>query len=274
MTPATRPDPSPAPPLPGLRPLRTLILWLSLLALGAAMSAYVVGLLQRGVFRFNYPSRDQFPVQGIDVSHHQGEIAWPKLRGGPAAFAYIKATEGADFVDQDFQANWAGAEAAGLVPGAYHYFTLCTPGATQAANFILVAPRPATGTLPPAVDLEFGGNCGTRPPRAKLQAELRDFLALVEAHWGCRATLYVTQDFYERYVAGGFGANPLWVRDVFRQPRLADGRAWHVWQYANRARMDGIREFVDLDAFAGSEADFARFRCGGVRDGEKGAGPN
>jgi lysozyme len=232
----------------------------ALALVAAAGLAY--DLLQRGVIRFNYPDRDEFPVQGIDVSHHQGEIDWPRLRGGPMRFAYIKASEGADFVDEDFLANRQGAIAAGLVPGPYHYFTLCSPGAAQAAHFVATAPRPDVPHLPPAVDLEYGGNCAARPTRAEFRRELRAFLDVVEAHWGCRATLYVTRDFYERYVGGEPSANPLWVRDVFGRPRLHDGAAWALWQYANRGRLEGIDGFVDFNAFAGSEADFARFLCG------------
>jgi lysozyme len=232
----------------------------SLALVAAAGIAY--DLLQRGVIRFNYPDRDEFPVQGIDVSHHQGEIDWPRLRGGGMRFAYIKASEGADFVDEDFRASWDGATAAGLVPGPYHYFTLCTPGAAQGAHFIAVAPRSAAPSLPPAVDLEYGGNCGARPSRAGFQRELRAFLDVVEAHWGCRATLYVTRDFYATYMRGEPHANPLWVRDVYREPRLRDGAQWALWQYANRGRLDGIDGFVDFNAFAGTEAEFARFRCG------------
>jgi lysozyme len=221
---------------------------------------YVVGLFERGVIRFNYPSRADYPVQGIDVSHHQGVIDWPLLRGGPWRFAYIKASEGADFLDEDYATNREGAASAGLVAGPYHYFTLCTPGAAQAAHFVAVAP-PTPG-LPPAVDLEYGGNCSARPARADFRKELRAFLDVVEARWGCRATLYVTQDFYAAYLAGERHANPLWVRDLYRRPRLEDGAAWTLWQYANRAHVDGIQGFVDLNAFAGGEAEFARFRCG------------
>ncbi len=48
------------------------------------------------------PSRDKFPTQGIDVSHHQGEIDWKAAFASGVDFAYIKASEGGDFHDPAF----------------------------------------------------------------------------------------------------------------------------------------------------------------------------
>jgi lysozyme len=229
--------------------------------LAAIVPALAWSLWQLGWVRFNYPSYSTYPVQGIDVSHHQGRIDWPRLAGAHARFAYLKASEGADFRDADFARNWAQARAAGVVPGAYHYFTLCMPGPAQAENF-LAASAAARGTgLPPAVDLEFGGNCAARPTPDAFAREPRLFLVRVEQGWGCKPVLYVTEDFYPRYLHGRFPTHPLWVRDVLGTPHLRDGRAWRFWQFAHRAHLPGIRGFVDRNVFAGSEQDFTHVLC-------------
>jgi lysozyme len=90
---------------------------------------------------------------GIDVSAHQGRINWRKVRGDGISLAYIKATEGGDFVDRLFAANWAGTHAAGVDRSAYHFFTPCTLGAVQAEHFLRTAP-PKPDALAPAVDLD------------------------------------------------------------------------------------------------------------------------
>jgi hypothetical protein len=64
---------------------------------------------------------------GVDVSAHQGSIDWGRVSHDGITFAYMKATEGGDFVDERFEETWNGAAAAGLDRGAYHFFTLCTP---------------------------------------------------------------------------------------------------------------------------------------------------
>ncbi|AQT43495.1 lysozyme [Bartonella apihabitans] len=66
-------------------------------------------------------SLDNYPVRGIDVSHHQGEIDWHKIKSQNISFAYIKATEGGDFKDPQFKKNWDHALEAGLRVGAYHF---------------------------------------------------------------------------------------------------------------------------------------------------------
>ena len=76
----------------------------------------------------------------MDVSHHQAEIDWTELKGRAVQFAYIKASEGATSRDPRFASNWKAALAAGVTPGAYHFFTLCKPGAQQARNFLAALP--------------------------------------------------------------------------------------------------------------------------------------
>ena len=114
-----------------------------------------------------HPSEHSYPFQGIDVSRHQGTIDWQDLPRQGVDFAYIKASEGGDFRDTRFKTNWRAAGGAGIGRGAYHFFTLCRSGADQAANFLAAVPSDS-GALPPAVDLEFGGNCSARPTRGTL----------------------------------------------------------------------------------------------------------
>src|SRR3569832_1477885 len=71
------------------------------------------------------------PDQGVGVSRNQGRIAFGRLRAAVAHFAFIKATEGADYVDPNFAANWAGARAAGMARAAYHFMFWCRSAAEQ-----------------------------------------------------------------------------------------------------------------------------------------------
>ena len=192
--------------------------------------------------------RRDHPV-GVDVSHHQGSIDWPRVRAAGVAFAIIKATEGVTFTDPAFAENWRSAGRAGLVRGAYHFFTFCTPGRAQAAHFAEIVPVEA-GALPPVIDLEIGGNCAARPAPDRLKAELDDFLRAIEPRYG-HAILYVTQEFHERYGTATEGRQ-LFLREIFVEPRWPEGRAWLLWQFHNGGRIDGIEGPVDLDAFQGS----------------------
>lgn len=86
------------------------------------------------------PSLHAGESYGIDVSHYQGSIDWPKVAADGIDFAYLKSTEAGDWVDETFATNWEGARAAGLDVGAYHFFTFFRTGADQAANFLRVVP--------------------------------------------------------------------------------------------------------------------------------------
>lgn len=179
---------------------------------------------------------------GVDVSSHQGSIDWARVAGDDISFAYIKATEGADFVDPSFGGNWVGAGEAGLDRGAYHFFTLCASGEDQAHNFLRALPDDYQG-LPPAVDLELAGNCSERPAPSVVEGELARFLELVETQTGHRALLYIGSDFDDLYQVRSRFSRPLWVRRFLLRP----GGPWLVWQVGGFASVDGIRGRVDLD---------------------------
>ena len=70
-------------------------------------------------------------VQGIDVSRWQGEINWTSVRNAGIQFAWIKATEGTTYKDDQFNANYVNAYNAGVIRGAYHFATPDTSAAER-----------------------------------------------------------------------------------------------------------------------------------------------
>ena len=191
-------------------------------------------------------------TQGVDVSAHQGAIDWDALARADVRFAYIKASEGATFVDPRFGENWRDAGRAGIRRGAYHRFTLCRSAAAQAANFIRAVPR-AVDALPAAVDVENFQDCDSREAVARIEA----FLDAVEARYGARPILYVTREFHDAHRTD-FPHERFWIRSLYAPPEFRQG-GWVIWQHHNHARRPGIDAPVDLDAFRGDEAALARF---------------
>jgi lysozyme len=198
---------------------------------------------------------------GVDVSSHQGAIDWGQVAGDDIDFAYIKASEGGDFVDQRFRENWEGAAAAGLDRGAYHFFTFCRSGAEQATNFLSELPSDPDA-LPPAVDLELAGNCSERPDRDSLRRELDTFLDRVEEATGQTVVVYVGADFEGRYQVRDDLDRPLWHRRVLRRP---DVEGWWIWQAYDRASVDGIHGAVDLNIMRGEALSGRDGRTPGCR---------
>lgn len=182
-------------------------------------------------------------AEGLDLSHHNGPVDWARLGTQPFEFVYLKATEGTDHTDQQFQANWQGATRLGWQVGAYHFYLLCRDGAAQAENFIRQVEVRA-GTLPPAVDLEHAHNCTARGGRDAALSELRVFLGALEAEYGAVPVIYTTPAFHSEWLAGeGFEAHPLWIRSLDGKPQ----GPYAIWQYSMKGKVKGVEGPVDLN---------------------------
>lgn len=212
----------------------------------------------KGYLRFNYPGKKDYPVRGIDISHHQKKINWENLRKAKLNFVIIKATEGGDYQDPDFRKNWVKSLEEGYETGAYHFYRLCRDGNIQAENYIKTVPK-SEMSLPPFIDLEYGGNCKTDKNKENVKREIYIFLEKIKDHYGKTPVLYATKSFYKDYIENDYHEYDIWIRDIISKPKLENERKWVFWQYANRGRLDGIEGFVDLNVFYGSEEDYRKF---------------
>ena len=197
-----------------------------------------------------------YNIHGIDVSRYQESISWKLVKGMKVNdirlhFVFIKATEGTNLTDPYFNRNWKKTKEAGLVRGAYHFFTPRKDGKSQAQRFIN-AVELKSGDLPPVLDIEKGWNV----PRAKLQAEIRAWLNAVEAAYGVKPIIYTYVTFYEKYLQGSFDDYPLWIAHYYQPGSPRIGRDWHFWQHSEEGRVNGIASKVDFNVFNGDSADF------------------
>lgn len=231
---------------------------IAIIFIGIILLLTLYALFVNGCIRFNYPPQETYPVRGIDVSNHQGVIDWEKIDTSDVQFAFIKATEGGDFKDKSFEQNWKNAKNNHIKVSAYHFFTFCRSGSEQALNFIESVPNDID-MLPPAIDLEYSGNCKLTKTKEELLADIDDFIEIIEAEYNRKVIIYVTENFYNDYLIGLYLNNPIWVRDIYTKAHVEDKREWTFWQYANNGLVDGIHTLVDLNVFNGSATDFNRF---------------
>ncbi|MBK5720245.1 glycoside hydrolase family 25 protein [Dysgonomonas sp. Marseille-P4677] len=210
-----------------------------------------------GYIRMNYPSFENYPVQGIDVSHHQQKINWGKLDKKAVQFAFLKATEGGNHKDSMFQENWREAIHHNIPVAAYHFFTFCKDGEEQARNYIHYVPKDSID-LPPIIDLEYGGNCAIENRKEDLISEIEKYFEIIEDHYQRKVIIYTTNEFYKNYLINQFPENPIWIRDILSEPNLPDGRNWMFWQFTNKGKLEGINTPVDLNAFNGSREEFEK----------------
>ena len=197
-------------------------------------------------------------VHGIDISRWNQGIDWRAAQASGVSFAYIKATEGGDHADPEFNNHWFAARRAGMPRGAYHFWYHCRGGAEQARWFIRNVPREADA-LPPVLDLEWpkSRNCPTRPDGAHVRREATIFLDMLERHYGQRPLVYTTPDFYKDTDLGRLDAE-FWLRAVADHPsNVYPGQRWSFWQYTGTGLIEGIPGKVDINAFHGSPGQWA-----------------
>ena len=210
------------------------------------------------IFYNKQANAEPYPIKGFDVSHHQGEINWKKISPQQYQFVYLKATEGGDYQDDQFQNYWLKAREQGLHVGAYHFFRLCRDGAIQAQNFIATVPN-KPDALPPVMDLEYDSNCINTYTREQLIKQIQIMHDQLQSHYGKQPIFYTSKMFYNIVLSGAFKDTPIWIREYKDQPDLKDGRKWTFWQHSNRGKVQGIEKTVDLNVFYGNTQAWQHF---------------
>ena len=199
------------------------------------------------------------PVQGIDVSNWQGDIDWAKVRAAGTQFAFIKATEGGDFLDPKFRQNWYGAKRAGIPRGAYHMLYWCRTAKEQALWFVRNVPSDADA-LPPVLDLEWNHHsrsCPQNAPPGVALKKIKIILEVMESHMGKRPIIYTDVAFHRDVLEGELKGYNFWLRSVAAEPHeIYRSRPWLFWQFTTTGHVPGIKVPVDRNVFNGSPADW------------------
>lgn len=199
---------------------------------------------------------NKYPVMGIDISAHQGDIDWKVLSDNHISFVFIKATEGKDFVDKRFTQNQKKAKENNIVMGAYLFYKFNKTGEEQAKNFIRNV-KLSDNDLPPVVDFELSyGNRFSRLSHDKIQNQLLRCLFELEKHYKCKPIIYTNVDTYNKYIKGSFDEYTLWLCKLCTEPKM---KTWTFWQYTHSGIIPGISGNVDMNIFNGSYTDFVNY---------------
>ena len=191
-------------------------------------------------------------MRGIDISHYQERINWEKLRNAsigdaPISFVFIKATEGSDWLDGYFNRNFANAKRNDLIRGAYHFFV---PGVSprKQADYYLSIAQLEPGDLPPVLDVEKIGNLTP----AQLRRDVKIWLDTVEKEYQVKPIIYTGYKFKIDYLnTPEFDVYPYWIAHYYVDKLEYKGK-WSFWQYTDRGRISGIKDFVDCNIFNGT----------------------
>ena len=233
------------------------IMWLLLAgaaALVALVGAYVIWhyVLPHSVNVDRY----RYPIAGIDVSKHNGDIDYDKVRDDDYQFVFIKASEGKTYKDPAFDRNHRDASKAGLKVGAYHFFRKNRTGQEQADNF-LSAIKGKTFDLPLVIDLEDDWGNGATVSR---QAAIERVMTMIDIlhKKGYQVIIYTNLDGYEKYYKNMLVDCDLWLCS-FTSPDLLPHLPHSIQQFSHEGDVAGVKGDVDLNVFRGSKSEWNDF---------------
>lgn len=198
-------------------------------------------------------------IKGIDVSAHQGDIDWKKVKEAGYEFAFIKATEGGDWIDAKFAQNRAAARDAGLAVGYYHFFRPPRPVEDQIANFVKTVGQAEPNSLRLVIDTEDERlwKPYTIEQRIKM---IDDWCAGVKKELGVtpQITIYGSPNFFRDILQNSpeLAKYSLWIANYnVAEPSIPKPwTKWDFWQYSEKGKVPGINsDGVDLNMFHGTD---------------------
>lgn len=184
--------------------------------------------------------------KGIDVSKHNGTIDWAKVKAAGVQFAMLRAGYGRydNQKDEQFEANYKGATAAGIPVGAYHYsYATTAEQAKQEAEVFLGWIKGKNLTYPVAFDIEDKkqANLGV----SVISDIIRAFCETVEAA-GYYVVVYANKDWLtNRIDADCKSRYDIWLAQWTSKPTYTG--SYGMWQYTSDGAVDGIAGRVDMN---------------------------
>jgi lysozyme len=199
-----------------------------------------------------------YHIHGIDISHHNGELAWNQIKEVnlfdevPVKFVFIKATEGRTLKDSYFLKNWNASKKNGFIRGAYHFYIASRDPIEQAKNFCNSVEL-EEGDLPPVCDFE--GQFGIS--NKKIKKDLIKFLQYVENYYNITPILYTNPKLYDKFFRDEepFNDYKLWIAS-YNNKKIKNNPNLIIWQHNKSGKIPGSSKSVDYNVFLGSENDF------------------
>lgn len=182
--------------------------------------------------------------RGIDVSKHQGNIDWDKVKAsGAVDFAIIRAGYGKETnqVDSQFERNYSECQRVGIPVGAYWYsYATTAEEAEQEADVFLQAIKGKQFAYPLAYDIEESKSL------ANANTLCAAFCSAIEKV-GYYAAIYTYKSALENNLDDSVKSR----YDVFLSHIGVSQTTYQgdygLWQYSWTGKIDGITTNVDLD---------------------------
>ena len=203
---------------------------------------------------------DFIKVHGIDVSEHQDDINWKKVKSSEADFAFIRAgyrsaEDGTLHEDADFRENMKHAKKAGVMTGVYFYSqALDEKEAEEEAEYLLDLVKRYDVDLQLVIDYEFypGGRlekkvkAGEMPASSMYHDVVLAFCRKVEKE-GYESAVYANYNMLTNYMDSSLLDDEAVIWAAQYGGSCDVNGDYLYWQCAEDAAIDGIEGGVDHD---------------------------
>ncbi len=211
-------------------------------------------LITRNGYSFYTENGQITSIPGIDVSEHQGDIDWNKVKDAGIEFAIIRVGYrtygGGDItLDTAFQKNLQNADKAGVKVGVYFYSQAVTPEeAIQEADVVIDAIEPYNITYPVVFDWEIISGDSARTDKITVDDLAECCIAFSER---VKSAGYTPMIYQNKNTS-------MFKLDL---PRLQDYDFWlaeyndkptyyydyQMWQYSSTGKVPGVNGDVDMN---------------------------
>lgn len=185
-------------------------------------------------------------TNGIDVSKHQGNIDWQKVKASGVDFAMIRAGYGRFLTQKDsaFELNYLNAKKAGVKVGAYWYsYAKSVEDAKREADVFLRIIAGKQFEMPVAFDIEEKSQASKG--KAFVSSLIKAFCERVESA-GYFVSVYASKYWFDNYIDGECKQlYDTWLARWGASPDY-NGKIG-MWQNSSKGRINGIAGNCDTD---------------------------
>lgn len=182
--------------------------------------------------------------KGIDISHHQGDIDFDKLKGN-IDFAMVRTSYGAFYEDKKYKQNIAGLERVKIPYGLYHfsYATNVESAKKEAEGFINIIKK-YNPTYPIVIDIESSSR--TSSVRGDTLVDIADTICKKIEEAGYYAMIYANLDYLNNKLNDSrLDKYDKWLAEWKSKPTY--NKSFGIWQYSSKGSIPGINGNVDLN---------------------------
>lgn len=186
--------------------------------------------------------------KGIDISNHQGDIDYNKLKG-QIDFAIVRTSYGFFNEDKMYKIHISGLEQNGIPYGLYHYSYArnLDEAKIEVEGFLNIA-KNYKPTYPLIIDMEDADNwkANNGNPSNEMYIEICEYFCQKIEEAGYYAMIYANKNWLENKLNDSrLDRFDKWLAQWSNEPTY--NKPFGIWQYTSNGQVEGINGRVDMN---------------------------